>query len=72
MGFLESFRTNQILHGYYYIRISVRELHFEKKKDSRVKCALNFIQLYTKVVKLLNKNEHFKDRNIQKSTQIHI
>ena len=30
---------------------------------------LESIQLYTRVVNLLNKNEHFKDKNIQKSTQ---
>ena len=30
---------------------------------------LESIQLHTRVVNLLNKNEHFKDKNIQKSTQ---
>ena len=48
------------------------ESYILKKKDFRVKCALNFIQLYTKVVNLLNKNEHFKDRNTQMSTQRYI
>ena len=44
------------------------ELH-SKKIYSRVQCPLNFIQLYARVVSLLNKNKHFKDKNIQKGTQ---
>ena len=38
-------------------------------KYSRVQRALKFMQLCTRVLNLLNKNEYFKDANIQKSTQ---
>ena len=39
------------------------------KKYSRLKCALYFMQSYTGIVNLLNNNEYFKEKNIQKSTQ---